>query len=167
MSLFILVLLLGMLSSTLIYAQEATDAFRSTNYPLPRFVSLRASEAFVRTGPGTQYPVKWVYKQSGLPLEIILEYENWRKIRDFQGDEGWIHHTLLSGKRMGLIKGEEKAPVYSREKQDSRKLAFLEPGVLLSLEQCREGWCEIAIGDFGGWVQRKYIWGIYEREKFD
>ena len=67
-----------------------------TGLPVPRFVTLRADEVNLRTGPGEQYPIEWIYVRAGLPVEIIAEFGNWRRIRDFEGIEGWVFHSLLS-----------------------------------------------------------------------
>ena len=80
-------------------SQKESKAFRSTEYPLPRFVSLRSDEVYVRTGPGQKYPVQWIFRKKDVPVEIILEYDVWRKVKDYDGHEGWVHKTLLSGKR--------------------------------------------------------------------
>src|SRR5258708_2086270 len=76
---------------------------KGSGLPLPRFASLRSDEVNVRTGPGTRYPVDWVFKRKAMPVEIVAEYENWRKIRDWQGASGWVHHSLLTGKRRFII----------------------------------------------------------------
>src|SRR5919204_606278 len=76
---------------------------KGSGLPLPRFASLRSDEVNVRTGPGTRYPVDWVFKRKGMPVEIVAEFENWRKIRDWQGASGWVHQSLLTGKRSFII----------------------------------------------------------------
>src|ERR1700757_4096765 len=76
---------------------------KGSGLPLPRFASLRSDEVNVRTGPGTRYPVDWVFKRKGMPVEIVAEFENWRKNRDLQGASGWVHQSLLTGKRSFLI----------------------------------------------------------------
>lgn len=146
--------------------EGVSDAFRSTAYPIPRFVSLRTNEIYVRTGPGTQYPVQWIYKKAGLPVEITLEFENWRKLRDFEGAEGWVHHSMLSGQRMGQIQAKEPVPVY-RSRGTQTKLAMAEPGVIVTLEECGAEQCEIKVQGLQAWIDRNYIWGIYENENFD
>jgi SH3-like domain-containing protein len=84
---------------------DATNpVFSSSGLSIPRFVSLSNSETNVRVGPGQEFPINAVYKRAGLPVEVILEYDNWRKIRDYEGAEGWVYHSLLSGKRTGIIK---------------------------------------------------------------
>lgn len=147
-------------------AQESP--FRSTKYPLPRYVSLRADEVYVRSGPGERYPVKWIYRKNRLPVEIILEYENWRKIRDFQGEEGWVHQSLLSGNRTGLIRSEDgTVNVYEKPDTTVRLAARAENLAVVDLKKCQPDWCNISASGYGGWVQRKFIWGVYADENFD
>ncbi len=148
-------------------AEDAPPAFRSTPYPIPRFVSLSSEKVYVRSGPGSRYPVKWVYKRNGLPVEVILEYEAWRKIKDIDGDEGWVHQSLTSGHRTGIIKGESAISLYQKPKDTARKNATLEPLVLVDISKCEEAWCKIEISGYKGWVERKYLWGVYESENFD
>jgi SH3-like domain-containing protein len=169
-------------------AKEVPDAFHSSHLPLPRFVSLQADEVYVRSGPGVKYPVKWVYKKPGLPVEVILEYEVWRKIKDHEGAIGWVHQTLLSGKRSGVIQyppltAEEKKkaaalakagvtpapepiPVYQKPRENAQWVVKAAPGVIASLDECFPGWCLIAADGYKGWIDRKYIWGLYPGENF-
>jgi SH3-like domain-containing protein len=77
--------------------------------PVPRFVSLKAERVNVRSGPTKDNDVNWVYTRAGLPVEIIAEYDNWRRIRDWEGGEGWVLHSLLSGRRTALILAPAKA----------------------------------------------------------
>lgn len=152
---------------TPLLAQEDSPAFRSTPYPLPRFVSLNADEVYVRAGPGQRYPVRWVFKKKDLPVEIILEYENWRKIRDYDGMTGWVHHSLLSGRRSGIIQAQHIVSVYKNPDVEARLVAYVETGTVGALESCEGAWCKIEASGYKGWVERKFIWGVYENENFD
>lgn len=146
---------------------DKADAFRSTEYPLPRFVSLRSDEVYVRTGPGQKYPVQWIFRKKGIPVEITLEYDVWRKIKDYDGHEGWVHKSLLTGKRYGLILSEEKVAIHRKPKDNSAVQAFFEPEVLVSLDECDGQWCRVAAGGYKGWLEQSAIWGVYEAENFD
>ena len=146
---------------------DVPGAFHVTKLPLPRFVSLAAKEGYVRTGPGLRYPIKWIYKKPGLPVEIVLEYEVWRKIRDHEGQEGWIHQTLLSGKRRGVVMGEGPLEVFQKPRADAKLAVKVQTGAVIDLEACITGWCRVKAGGYEGWAQRKNIWGIYESELFD
>lgn len=148
-------------------AQEGRTAFRTTNYPLPRFVSLGSAEVYARTGPGKQYPIRYSYKRRHLPVEITLEYESWRKIRDFDGDEGWVHTSLISGNRTALIKGTENLALYRSPRNDARKSAYVEPKTIVAISKCNGQWCEVNAAGYQGWIEQKYLWGVYENEKFD
>jgi len=140
------------------------DAFRSTEYPLPRFVTIASDKAYVRTGPERKYPVKWVYQYKGLPVEIILEFDHWRKIRDKDGDEGWMHQSLLSGRRGAIINAYEAVTMRRKPESDARAVAKLRPGVVVSLKECAPSHCFIKANGFKGWVDRTDLWGLYTDE---
>jgi len=138
---------------------------QGTGLPLPRFVSLRADEVNMRTGPGVQYPVEWVYRRRQLPMEIIAEYGTWRKVRDWQGTQGWIHQSMLVGKRTFIITTNTRS---LRREPDSSSAAQAraEAGSLGKILNCPkgEGWCRVEIGGHEGWLRRVDFWGVYQNE---
>jgi len=138
----------------------------TSGLPLPRFVSFRADEINMRTGPGVQYPVDWVYARRGLPVEIIAEYETWRKVRDWEGTQGWVHQSMLSGKRTVIVTGEMRNLRASPD-AGSRLIARVEPGVIGELSDCSGGWCRIAFGAEQGWLRHVDMWGVYKEEAFE
>ena len=139
---------------------------RSSGLPLPRFVSLRAEVVNMRTGPGVQYPVEWVYKRHGLPVEIISEYDTWRKVRDWQGTQGWIHQSMLYGKRKFIVTGSERI-VRRSASSDSAARAILETGVIGKVIECQisSSWCKIEVDSIIGWLRRVDVWGMYRGEE--
>lgn len=147
------------------------ESLRTSGLPLPRFVTLGSDKVHARTGPALRYPVRWVFRRAGLPVEIIQEFENWRKIRDRDGSEGWVHHSLLSGVRGVVVKGEagsDPLPLRRFPDADSALVARIEPGSVAHLQGCHaQKWCEIKAQGFDGWIDRSLIWGIYPDEKFD
>lgn len=148
-----------------VFAQE--NPFHVTPYALPRFVTLGSDEVNVRTGPGPKYPITWVYNKKGLPVEVVLEYEVWRKIRDKDGEGGWVHSSLLSGNRAGIIQAEDYAPMRNKPEEDSKLRVKLERGAVVSLDECEKDWCEVDVAGYSGWVKREFIWGVYKGETFD
>lgn len=130
---------------------------------LPRFASLGSSEINVRTGPGSQYPITWKYVRAGLPVEIVAEFEYWRKIRDHDGSVGWVHKSLLSGKRFASVEGATRV-LYDDAGEDSRPLLRLEPGVIVRVERCKADWCRVKVEDSRGWLKRDWLWGVYADE---
>ena len=153
-------------------AAEAQSVSKgSSGLPLPRFVSLKAKRVNLRIGPSTDYAVSWLYLKSGLPVEIIQEYENWRRIRDADGTEGWVSQTLLSGERTAVaapwMRGND---VYVNLRADSQSnasvVAKLEPGVVIKLDECTGNWCLAEAGSVSGWVAQSEIWGAYPGEAF-
>jgi len=131
--------------------------------PVPRFVSLKADEVNVRVGPGKQYPLKWTYVVSGVPVLIIAEWDNWRKIRDWEGQEGWVHSALLSAKRTVIVTGEKRT-LYRRADAKSPPVVRLRPGIVAEVEDCNEGWCRVEVRNYRGWLRRGDFWGVYPDE---
>jgi SH3-like domain-containing protein len=136
--------------------------------PIPRFVSMKHGEANLRVGPGTRYPIAWVFTKKDMPVEIIEEFDTWRKIRDSEGTEGWVSQTAVAGKRSVIIKGEIRALRQSADLQ-AAPVARVEPGVIGKLLECptvSAEWCRIEVNDVRGWLRRTEIWGVYTREIF-
>jgi len=136
--------------------------------PLPRYVSLRAGEVNLRTGPGVQYPVEWVYRKSGLPLQVIAEYKTWRKVSDWEGAEGWVHQTMLSSKRSFIVTGGTRS-VLAKSKRGSRLVVRVQAGVSGQLVVCPLGteMCRIEVEGFEGWLPRADFWGVLKGERFE
>ena len=142
----------------------------ASGLPVPRFVSLKTDKVVVRLGPNKNHEVKWLYQRSGLPVEITAEFETWRRIRDSDGTEGWVYHSLLSGRRTGVVTAKSKddlIPVQESADLKSRVIAQLQTGVLGSVKRCNAGWCRINGQGFDGWIQQDRLWGVYPDEKFD
>jgi SH3-like domain-containing protein len=145
---------------------SAGAAHAETKTPnLPRFASLAKDEIYVRTGPALQYPIRWVYKRRGLPVEIIREYDTWRQIRDFDGSIGWVHHGSLAGYRTAIIKNEAGVSLMAKPDSGAADVVRLEQGVVVALDECNPDWCRVRISGFKGWTQRPNLWGIYASEE--
>ncbi len=134
--------------------------------PVPRFVSLKADEVNVRVGPGRQYPLKWTYVVAGVPVKIIAEWDNWRKIRDWEGQEGWVHSALLSTKRTIIVTGEKRT-LYRRADSASPPVVRLRPGIIAEVEDCIDGWCRVEVRNYRGWLKRGDFWGVAPDELID
>ncbi|MBI3701300.1 MAG: aspartyl-trna synthetase [Afipia sp.] len=149
----------------------AKDASLTTSgLPVPRYVSLKSDHVNVRAGPTKDQDVAWVYTRAGLPVEITAEFENWRRVRDSEGAEGWVYHSLLSGKRTAVITMKQRdalAPLYDSADAQSAVAAKLQVGVLAQVKKCRDGWCRIAGNGFDGWIEQQRLWGVYADEKFE
>lgn len=149
---------------------EAQPVSRGTSgLPLPRYVSLKSERVNMRVGPGREYQVEWMYLKRGLPMEIIQEYDNWRKVRDPEGNEGWILHSLLSGSRTAIVapwnRGNEMVEMREQASTDSRLAASIEPGVVAPVSSCSGGWCLLDVGTARGYVRQNQLWGVYPDEE--
>lgn len=131
--------------------------------PVPRFVSLRAGEVNLRTGPGERYPIEWVLTKKGLPVEIVDEYDVWRKIRDAQGSVGWVHQRMVVGTRTVEITGDIRT-LRADPDPAAPAVARAEPGVIGRLIECRGPWCRIEAQGIKGWLKRSEMWGVYPDE---
>lgn len=153
--------LLAAVATTMAVATPVSAAEPASK--LPRFVSLRSGEVNVRTGPNVRYPVDWVFVRKNMPVEIVAEFDTWRRVRDFQGTEGWVHQSMLSGRRTLLITGETRT-LRRSDGPDAATVARLEPGVIGQLQQCRGDWCRVEAGGLRGWLRRNEFWGVYPDE---
>jgi SH3-like domain-containing protein len=140
--------------------------------PIPRFVSLKSDKVNVRAGPTKDHDVTWIYSRAGLPVEITAEFETWRRIRDWEGAEGWVYHSMLSGRRTATVAPNEKKkaeafPLYSKPDTDSGVVARLQVGVQAMVKRCDGRWCRLAGDGFDGWIQQERLWGVYPNEKLE
>lgn len=141
------------------HAQEDGDLGPVTNLPLPRYVSLRSDKINVRRGPGLDYRKDWVFHRAGLPVKIVDEYGDWRRIVDKDEAGGWVYHALLTGRRTVLVTGE-KVALREEPSLTAAPVAFAEQGVVAGLEACGPDWCDVEAGDIEGWVRKADIWGV-------
>ncbi len=117
----------------------------------------------MRSGPGVRYPVEWVFKRRYMPLEVIAEHDTWRKVRDVEGTEGWIHRAMLSSRR-GVVVSKDEVIMRREPDSDAQVLARLGGGMVAVVESCKSDWCEVQTSGYEGWVTRKHVWGLYDNE---
>ncbi|MEE3626263.1 SH3 domain-containing protein [Nitrospirillum sp. BR 11752] len=141
------------------------DAIVRTGMPVPRFATLKSNEVNVRTGPGVRYPVEWVFVRAGMPVEITAEFDTWRRIRDVEGTQGWVHQSTLSGRRGIVVTGQQLRTLRRDATTTAEAVAQLDPGVIAKLRKCKGGWCQVDVGGFRGWLQRDEVWGVYPKEE--
>ncbi|ATP11775.1 SH3 domain-containing protein [Bartonella henselae] len=155
-----------------LHAQTLNQNLGPSGLPLPRFASIKPTRVNVRVGPGSDYAIIFTYKKQGLPIEIIQEYDQWRKIRDAEGDEGWVYQSLLSGKRTAITipwqKDKTKRLILRKSPADNAEVvAEVEPNVIGNIRHCNGYWCELNINNIRGWVYQSQLWGIYPDEKIN
>lgn len=146
-------------------AQERQVA-RKTEGDINRFASLRADDVNVRAGPGVRYPVKWKFVQRNMPVQIVAEYDTWRKIRDWEGAEGWVHRAMLSSRRSLIVIGQGQT-MRKDSTDDSAAVARLATGYVVMVARCQRIWCEVEADGYEGWVKRDTVWGIFPGEKLN
>ena len=135
--------------------------------PIPRFVSLKAEKVNVRTGPSSDHDVAWVFQSKGLPVEIVAEFETWRRIRDSEGAEGWILQNMLAGKRTIVVapwKKDKLISLFYSASAAEAPIAKLASGAMGDIESCDGNWCNVKIGGYRGYVEQSLLWGAYPGE---
>jgi len=150
---------------------------KTTGLPVPRYVSLKTDRVNLREGPSKDHRTSWVFQRAGLPVEIIAEFETWRRIRDAEGTEGWVLHSLLSGRRTALVTPTAKgdtAPitVFARAEEGTEVVAKLQPGVIANVKQCGGAWCRVVVPlpnsrDVDGFIRQERLWGVYPNEQLE
>lgn len=162
--------LAALLFSTPVQAQNAPNEQLgvSTGLSIPRYVSLKSGTVRMRRGPTKKHGIVWTYKKAGLPVEITAEFENWRKIRDWEGSEGWVFHTLLSGRRTAMVAPWHKKGLIDLHKEPSQGSALVArvgPKVVAKVRDCNKVWCRIMGDGYDGYIRQKSIWGVYPDER--
>ncbi len=157
----------------------SNDGGRATKLPLPRYASLKTDRVNLREGPSKDHRTLWVFRRAGLPVEIIAEYETWRRIRDSEGTEGWVLHSLLSGRRTAVVtaptgaKAAPTVPLLARADAGASEEAKLEAGVIGSVKTCSGSWCRIVVAlpqtrsDVDGYIRQERLWGVYPNESVE
>ena len=157
-------------------AGAASRKGSDSGLPLPRFVSVKAKTANLRVGPGRDYRVDWILVRPGLPVEIVSEFDNWRRVRDAEGTQGWVFGSLLSGRRTAVVspwaRGPEAVPLvlHKAASPEAPPVARLEPGVIGEVMACDGEWCRFRPEGEGmrtGWLRQVELWGVYPDETID
>lgn len=138
----------------------------------PSYLSLKASEVNLRQGPGTDYPIAWVFRRAGLPVKVVRTFKTWREVQDFDGTKGWIAERLLSRRRTALVvagtakpgQPPPQEPLSEGPNPGSRAVALVEAGVIADVHQCDGRWCQVSVGDFLGYVEQRKLWGVEQGE---
>jgi SH3-like domain-containing protein len=141
-----------------------------SGFPVPRFLTLKANKVNVRKGPSSDHAVAWVFQRKGMPVEVVAEFENWRKIRDAEGQEGWILQQMLSGRRFAMAPSwDNSKPVVLHKDETIRSgaVAQLEPGAIAQIESCSGDWCYLTTEDYDGYAKQTELWGVYPGEVLD
>ena len=139
-----------------------------TGLPLPRYASLKTDRVNLREGPSKEHATTWVFQRAGLPVEITAEFETWLKVRDSEGTEGWVLHSLLSGRRTALVapgKKKETFKVFGTASERGDLAATLESGVIVNIRSCDGAWCYVDGEGFKGYIQQSNLWGVYPGDK--
>ncbi|MCK0167904.1 SH3 domain-containing protein [Jannaschia sp. S6380] len=159
-------MIVAALSALMAFPAVAEEVGPVTGLPLPRYVSMKASEGFARRGPSSTHRIDWVFKHRHMPLRVVDEYGHWRRVQDREGAGGWMHYSLLSGNRTVIVEADA-LDLHRRPNPDAPIAARLEAGVVAWLGACDRGWCAVEVGDADGWARTEALWGVTPGEVRD
>ena len=148
---------------TLACETSAAERGPVTNLPIPRYVSLKASEGNVRRGPSLSHRIDWVFQRRNMPLRVTAEHGHWRRVEDKDGFGGWVHYSLISGNRTVIVE-HNLLPLHARADEATPVVAALEAGVVAELEKCGPDWCRLSAAGYRGWASKAHLWGIDPQE---
>jgi len=143
-------------------ATAAPERQTPSGYPVPRYVSLKFDKVNARAGPGDDHRLLWVYRVRGLPVQVVAETAEWRRICDPEGELAWVHKRTVDGRRTTINMTVTPAPLYRRPKETARIVAYLKPKAMAALVRCDKDWCRIRAEDASGWVRAGELWGTDE-----
>ena len=153
------------LISIIIFSQVSNaNIGKETGLEIPRYISLKSDDANIRVGPSKNYPIEIKYIKKNYPLKVLEEYEEWRKVEDFKKNIGWIHKSLISGTRTGIVLSNDDKTIKLLNTLDGNVIGEIGNGNIVFLEKCKINWCLVSFGDYRGWIDKKNIWGIKEKE---
>ena len=138
-----------------------------TGLELPRYVSLKSNESNLRVGPSKNYPILIKYIISEYPLKVIEEYKDWRKVSDSQNNFGWIHKSLITGVRTGVIISDKEKNVNIFNIDNGIIIGEVSIGSIIKLNKCKKNWCLISKNKNKGWIKKQYIWGVDKDEELN
>lgn len=132
----------------------------------PYYASIAASKARMRTGPGRNYPASWLYQRADLPVKVVEIYNDWRKIEDPDGAQGWMQVQLMSSQRTGYVFGGI-VELRNAPRSNARVNWRAAPGVVGRISKCQRGWCWFDVRGRAGYVEQNRIWGTDPGEEVD
>ena len=151
--------------SIIIFSQICNaEIGKETGLKIPRYISLKSNDANIRVGPSKNYPIEIKFIKKNYPLKVLEEYEDWRKVEDFQKNFGWIHKSLISGTRTGIVLSNDNKTIKLLNTLNGNVIGEIGSGNIVFLEKCKIDWCLVSFGNYRGWIDKKNIWGIKEKE---
>jgi SH3-like domain-containing protein len=131
-----------------------------SGFCVPRYVSLKRDKVYARKGPGTDYPALWIYQAKGLPVQVVGETLDWRRVCDPDGGAVWVHRSMVDGRRTVQVRGPAPIPLLSEPRDGARVEGLVQPRALASLGRCQGEWCKLSVGGVTGWATNGHVWGV-------
>jgi SH3-like domain-containing protein len=143
-------------------AAQAADRPTPSGYPVPRYVTLKFGKVNARAGPGDDHRLLWVYRTKGLPVQVVAETSEWRRVCDPEGGLAWVHKRVTDGRRAVINLHNRPAALLRKPKTGAEPQAFLNVRAMAGLDRCEKGWCKVKTDGASGWVRQGSLWGTAE-----
>ena len=153
------VLAAGAVVSAALAGDKTPTRQTPSGMPVPRYVSLKFDKVNARAGPGDDHKLLFVYKARGLPLQVVAETSEWRRVCDPEGALAWVHKRVTDWRRTTMHTGARAVALLKRPRHGFGETAFLNPHALAALDHCDKGWCRVKADHASGWVREGVLWG--------
>ena len=155
-------LLIALIAAAALPAASQERRATPSGLPVPRWVSLKFDKVNARAGPGDDHRLLWVYRVKSLPVQVVQETTDWRRVCDPDGGLAWVHKRVTDGRRTVMNLRVNDMPIRSQAEDASKPRAFWVRRSLGSLDECRGGWCRIKVAEAAGWVPKAWAWGVQD-----
>jgi SH3-like domain-containing protein len=147
------------LAGALLGAWAPGERQTPSGYAVPRYVTLKFAKVNARAGPGEDHRLKFIYRKRGLPVQVVAETSDWRRVCDPEGQVTWVHKRVTDGRRNVINMNARPAPLYRAPKPGAEVAAYLNVRALAALVRCEKGWCKVKADGAAGWVREDALWG--------
>jgi SH3-like domain-containing protein len=158
----VIAVIFGLLAAPVLAATSPKTRPTPSGLPVPRYVSLKFDPVNARAGPGDDHRLLWVFHAKGLPVQVVAETDEWRRICDPDGGLSWVHKRTTDGRRAAMRTLAGPAPIRANPRDSAIVLAYLAPRAIAELDRCDKGWCHVRIGRTSGWTRESDLWGAVE-----
>ncbi|MET0272456.1 MAG: SH3 domain-containing protein [Phenylobacterium sp.] len=154
--------LAGLVAAVLAPVAAAAERTTPSGLPVPRYVTLKFDKVNARAGPGDDHRLLWMYRVRGLPVQVVAETSEWRRVCDPDGGLVWVHKRTTEGRRAVMNLSPRPAILHRKPKEKAAAAAYLNPRALAALVRCEKGWCRVKVDGVSGWAREGALWGTAE-----
>lgn len=120
-------------------------------------LTVKVPVANIRSGPGAKHEILWKIEKYH-PIFVLEKSGSWYRFHDFEGDEGWIHESLVH-KLPSIITTKEKCNIRSGPGSKFKISFTVEKGIPFKILKRKGSWIHIQHADGDkGWIHKSLVW---------